>query len=262
MFEYDTKPVLYKLGTKIYRFIQILVTCVLCFALVYGWQWLSDPSEFPIRSVKIQSTYNHINQETIQAKVLPYVDEGFIRLSTRVLKEDLLKLPWIADVKIERIWPDVLVVKISEQQAAAKLGADSLLNEKGEVFTPSAETLPEDLPILNSPPDQIASLWTTYQAMREILKPLGLYIHKLDMDDRLSLKITLTTGTIILLGKTDPLLRLERFVKVYPTIFPSDTAQAEYIDLRYENGAAVNWRTINPKPDASAASSAAAVSKE
>jgi cell division septal protein FtsQ len=40
------------------------------------------------------------------------------------------------------------------------------------------------------------------------------------------------------------LTRLSHFVKVYPKIIGERAAQVEYIDLRYQDGLAIRWKTI------------------
>ncbi len=237
----DTKPAIYQLSTRLFRILQLLVGLILILGLVYGWKCLSDPLKFPIRSIKIDSSYQHIDQPSLKEIISPYLNQGFIRFGTNALKEDLLKLPWIADVRIARTWPDTVIIHITEQQAVARFGQTDLLNDKGQTFSPPANTIPAGLPLFNAPADQIDSLWKNFQTISDLLAPLGLTITQFMMDDRLSLKMILNNGTILLLGKTDPLLRLQRFVKVYPHVFTSAKMRADYIDLRYENGAAINW---------------------
>ncbi len=237
----DTLPGLYKLG-KAYRTIQLIVVVALLLALVYGWRWLMDPADFPVKAVKIEATYTHLDQQALQAEIIPYVQQGFIRMDTAALIEQLLKFPWIATVEVQRIWPDKVIIKISEQQAVARWGSQGLLNAKGQIFSPPADTIPTDLPILQGPQDEGAALWANYQAIAETLKPFGLQVRELNMDDRQSLQLLLDNGTQILLGKTDPLPRLARFVKVYPKIVNVPNAQPEYIDLRYENGVSIKWK--------------------
>jgi len=239
-------PALYRLGTRIYRIIQLLVTCALVFALIYGWEWLSDPAEFPIRTVKIEAAREHVDQQTLQTLVLPYVTQGFIQLNTTEIKERLLELPWVAEVHVERIWPDTVIIRVTEQQAVARWGKMGVLNTTGQIFRPPEETIPTGLPLLNGPYDQATTLWGIYEQITQTLKPLGLSLQQLDMDERLSLQVQLNNGTRVLLGKTEPLPRLQRFAKVYPKIFTSPDAQAAYIDLRYENGLSIKWQNANP----------------
>lgn len=250
MSSYHTKPALYRVGTTIYRTIQLLVICALALALIYGWRWLSDPEEFPIRAVKIQAAREHVDQQTLQAQVLPYVTQGFIRLNVNQIKEKLEELPWIAEARVERIWPDTVIIHVMEQQAVARWGKLGVLNNKGHVFNPPVDTIPTNLPQLNGPYDQATALLDSYEQIVQVLKPLGLTLRKMDMDERLSMQLELNNGTRLLLGKLDPLPRLQRFAKVYPKLFTAQNTQAVYVDLRYENGVSIKWHTptANPNP--------------
>lgn len=238
----DQLPALYNLGRRLYRALQLLVLAALVFGLIYGWRWLSDPLEFPIRTVKIEASYQHVDQQALQAEVLPYLKQGFVGLDSSDLKHLLLQNPWIATAEVQRIWPDIIIIKISEQQAVARWNDQALLNSKGEVFTPSPATFPAGLPVLYGPDDKTALSWQQYQAMSSALAPLNLTVSRLDMNARQAMTLTADNGLQMLLGSTEPLPRLQRFVKVYPKIFTSPDAQADYVDLRYANGVSIKWR--------------------
>ena len=62
------------------------------------------------------------------------------------------------------------------------------------------------------------------------------------MDNRQAYSMVLNNGAQVLLGRREPLPRLQRFAKVYHKIFTPTSAQAERIDLRYQNGLTVKPR--------------------
>ena len=130
----DIKPAIYRLGTRLFRILQLMVALILILGLIYGWEWVSDPLKFPIRSVKIDAPYQHVDQPSLKAVISPYLNQGFIRFRPYLLEEALLKFPWIADIHIERIWPDIVVIHITEQQAVARWGKTDVLNDKGQTF--------------------------------------------------------------------------------------------------------------------------------
>jgi cell division protein FtsQ len=45
-----------------------------------------------------------------------------------------------------------------------------------------------------------------------------------------------------MLGRTEPLARIERFVRVLPVVLASAPGVIERADLRYANGFAIRWR--------------------
>ncbi|HVV68691.1 MAG TPA: cell division protein FtsQ/DivIB [Gammaproteobacteria bacterium] len=236
---------LYRLGFRLYRIFQLLVAIAVLVSLGWGWHLIRDPDQFPIKVVKIQADYQHLDHDAIAQQVLPFVDRGFFNLNPRELTRVLQQSPWVADVDIHRVWPDTVIIKITEQQAVAQWGKQALVNAAGKLFTPPANTFPAKLPILNGADNQLTTLLQYYHDMSAILAPLKLTITELDANDRQALNLTLNNGTKIFLGRTDPLPRLQRFVRVYHEIFATDDTPAESVDLRYDNGISVKWKTNN-----------------
>jgi cell division protein FtsQ len=149
--------------------------------------------------------------------------------------------PWIADIKLNKIWPDILNVEIIEQVPAAQWEDKALINPEGDVFYVPSETFPKGLPILFTEEEQVPELLEMYEKMRVILSPIHANITRISASDREAITLTLDNGTQMLIGRKDPLPRLQRFVKVHPRI-SRPGRHAETIDLRYEHGISVKWR--------------------
>lgn len=230
-----------KFGFRLYRALQWVIIIGVLFGVFWGWKFLKNPAEFPIKSVKVQASYQHINPQTIQQIVLPFVNRSFFNVDINGLKQSLLQLPWVEDVKVQRVLPDTLVIKVVERQPVARF-ENALINANGQIFIPPANTFPQNLPILKGKEDKIPKLWQYYQALNPVLTPLKLAIHELEINNRQSVSLVLTNGTLVFLGNTQVLPRLHRFVKVYPQIFANPAAHADSVDLRYENGLTVKWR--------------------
>jgi cell division protein FtsQ len=224
------------------------VVASLSLALILGWFRLRDPTQFPVRIVKVQAAYQHVNREILQQVILPYVNGGFFNMNTAKLEQQLKQVPWVADAGVQRVWPDKVVINITEHKPVARYGDHQLINEKGQIFTPPAAEMVENLPFLNGSPEQTQQLWQDYQELNAAIAPLKLSIQSLTIDDRQTLSLVLNNGTKVLLGQTQALPRMQRFVKVYHKIFTSPEMQAISIDLRYENGLTVKWpdKTTSP----------------
>lgn len=248
-----TMPAIYKLGFRLYRLLQLLVVIALIIGGIWGWRIIKDPNQFPIKVVKVQADYQHLDHNTIAQTLLPYVNRGFFNLSTGDLKKELLQFPWVATVDIHRVWPDTIIVKITEQHAAAQWGQQGLINTQGQLFKPPSNTFPKNLPVINSSENQVTTLLQYYQTMRTILAPLKLTISQIDADARQALDLQLTNGTKIFLGRSDPIPRLQRFAKIYHELFTTPAARAISIDLRYDNGIAIKWQPLEPQVTAAGA---------
>lgn len=236
------------LSFRIYRVCQWLVIIAVIVGGIWAWQLLRQPDRFPVQSVKIEASWHHVNRQAVQQLIMPYVlARGFFSLDVNGIRQKLMQMPWVAEAKVQRVWPGTLVIKITEQRAMARFGDKALLNEKGQLFYPPLTSFPSGLPVLRCQPDKLTKVWEYYQQINQIIAPLGLTTRELDLTRRHSVTLVLSNGTRLFLGHTQIFYRLKRFVVVYPQIFVSKEAHAESVDLRYENGLTVKWREAKLK---------------
>ena len=72
---------------------------------------------------------------------------------------------------------------------------------------------------------------------------MGLYIHRLVMDERGSLSLVLNNDTLIELGRENADERMQRLLDSWPKLANGERGEPLKVDLRYANGFAVSWRT-------------------
>ncbi len=225
---------------KIFSLIfRLAVVSSLIISIYWAWSFFTNPNEFPIKSIKVASRFEHVDESQLKNIITPLVMRGFFNVSTTELRQQLLQLPWIAAVNVERVWPSKLSIQITEQQAVAKWGSDKLLSSEGKIFAPPAETFPAHLPILIAADDQQELLWQFFLECQQALHPLGVGINLLELNARGALHLVLNNGIQVQLGRTELVPRLQRLVAVYPKLLADKQGHVEYIDLRYNNGLAV-----------------------
>lgn len=222
--------------------VKLLLLALLVGGGAWGAQQLLDPQQFPLRTVRIESPLKHVPQALISATVRPHVGAGFLGVDVDAVRDGLEALPWIQSASVRRAWPDKLVVRVTEQQVLARWGKDALVNMRGELFKPPMESSWERLPLLRGPHDTSHMVAEQYVAMQGMLRPLGLTISHLSLNERRALSMRLDNGLKLGLGRQDTDLRLLRFVRVFPQVVKSRLAAIDSIDLRYTNGFAVRWR--------------------
>ncbi len=198
---------------------------------------------FPIKQVKIFGV-QHLSHQDIQTLVTPFVDKGFFAVDVDRIKEQITQLPWVAQVTVSRIWPDQVAIAIDEKQPVALWNDTSLLSSAGELFSPEIKSYPATLPQLAGPPGEQILMAQYYSKMNSVLLPLHFKIARLELTPSMAWSITLENGMKLSIGHKDVLTRLNHFVKVYPKIVGDRVAEVEYIDLRYQNGMAVRWKTV------------------
>ncbi len=222
--------------------VKLLLLALLVGGGAWGAQRLLDPQQFPLRTVRIESPLKHVSQATLRNSVRPHVEAGFLGVDVDAVRDGLEALPWIQRATVRRAWPDKLVVQVTEQQAIARWGNSALLNMRGEVFSPQMDESLQSLPLLRGPRDTNRVVAEQYVAMQGMLKPLGLTITHMSLNERRALSLRLDNGLQLGLGRQDTDLRLLRFVRVYPQVLEPRLAAIDSIDLRYTNGFAVRWR--------------------
>lgn len=198
---------------------------------------------FPINVVKVNANYQHVTRPQLKSIITPFVASGFFSIDIYALKDRLESLPWVEEVTISRRWPDIVDIRLIEQQAVARWGSRGVLNPNGLVFFPALATISSELPMLDGPKGYEKRLLQEYRIMSHILNGRGLYITELDMADRWAWAVHLSNGVTLLLGREKKIARLRRFLDVYQTVFGDKFNRVEVVDLRYSNGMAVRWKT-------------------
>ncbi|MGM0593546.1 MAG: cell division protein FtsQ/DivIB [Pseudomonadota bacterium] len=214
--------------------------------LVVGLWWagerLLDPQTLPVRTVRIESPLQQLGREQIRQAVLPHVEPGFLWVDVDTIRGELEALPWVANASVRRTWPDVLVVQVEEQTAAARWSGGGLVNPQGGLFVPEDDAPWRELPLLRGPKGTQSVLMSEFLAMQGMLGSLGLRISHLTMNERRAWSLHLDNGLQLRLGRRDTHLRLLRFVRVYGRVLQPRLQRIDSVDLRYTNGFAVRWR--------------------
>lgn len=220
----------------------VAVTLVLGL-LAGGWRLLHFVGSVPVSRVAVTGTLLHVDRNLLVQRVRPLLlGAGFMTVDLQAIRAEVLQLPWIADVSIQRRWPDELVIAVTEQEAIARWGKDGLLNRSGEVFRPQPLGDVSQLPVLFGPDELSGEVKERYAQLRELLDEQKLALASLGCDERGSWSATLQGGTELRLGSGDVLKKMRSFARVYRANLSTQMDRIAYIDLRYSSGVAVGWK--------------------
>ena len=226
------------------RYRSLLTVLIASAMLLSGhlvYLFLSDANRFPISTVKIGASYQHITRKQLETVLSRYLQVSFFALPVNKLRNDLDALEWSDNVQIERVWPDTLKITLVEKSPVA-VWNDSLMTNDGEVFHADAEQMDETLPHLSGPPMQQTDVLQIYQKLSKLLSIYGLHAASLQLRDNQAWELSLTNGIRLYLGKQDLEERLQRFCRAFPAIFADKPEQLLSVDLRYAHGLAVHWK--------------------
>ena len=218
--------------------------------LAYGViSWVGAQPWFALKSIEVKTPVKHVTEAQIRLVAERQVRGTFFTVDLDEVRGSLEKLPWVREARVERRWPDTLVVSLIEHVPLARWNDDALVSDAGDVFVAADSAR---LPRLSGPEessDEVVDAFRRYQAS---LAPLGLRIEELRLSPRRAWRIRLDNGMQLALGREQTDARLARFVALYPRLFgthPERAATADVssaiklepttVDLRYPDGFAV-----------------------
>jgi cell division protein FtsQ len=222
---------------------MVLPAAAVLFGLFKGAQLVLDQ---PVRNLVVEGTFQRVTPLQIEAAVMNGLKAGFVSVDLGELRQRVKAIDWVDRVNVGRSWPDTLIVRITEHQAAARWGDNGLLNVRGELFTEQAQHQFPELPRLAGPRGSEREVARRYLAVRGKLAEANLTLQSLSMDERGAWLLVLGSGQEIRLGRREIDERLYRFFAVVAPTLANDMKRVQYVDLRYTNGFAVGWRSEQP----------------
>ncbi len=223
--------------------VALPVAALACYGVGKGAQLVLDQ---PVRELEVHGTFQRVTAIQVEAAVAEALNAGFLTVDLEALRERVQALDGVDGVNVSRSWPDKLIVRVTEHQAAARWGEHGLLNVRGELFTEHSQHAFPELPSLAGPPGTERDVARRYLAVRGKLAEADLALESLTLDERGSWRLVLASGQEIRLGRRDIDERLYRFFDVVAPALASELPRVEYVDLRYTNGFAVGWRDGPP----------------
>lgn len=223
------------------RAMILLLTLTISLALLIqqNYQEVSHFLNRPVSKVRIENQWQQINDAEIRQMLIPFMGIGFFNFDVDGIKKNLEQHPWIFRASVKRIWPDTLSLLLTEQVAIARWGKSQLLNQQGEIFEPSNVENLAALPRLRGPEQSQFEVMQQYQLLNQVFFPVGLRLTGLSLSSRGSWELTLNEDMQVVVGRTNVIARVERFVDFYNAQPAAQAALFESVDLRYSNGLAI-----------------------
>lgn len=226
--------------------------------LIWAAMRLADPSTMPLREVRIEGEFRHLRAAHLQSVVGALVAGGFFTIDVDAVRRGVMKDPWVEEAAVRRVWPDGLLVTITEREPYAYWGDAALLDASGVVFRPPVEEFPPGLIEFAGPEGTAKQVLARHAELERLVAPVGRRVTRLELNDRRAWRFTLAGDTTVIVGRADFEARVSRFVEQYGRTIGNRGADIEQVDLRYTNGFAVRPRA---RSDADAALAAAQTAK-
>ncbi len=239
-------------GLGLLFFISVL------FSLISISWWLTQhfigQESAPVTSIVISGEMPYSQRSDI-INAIEHVDMGnFFQVNVNEVQTEVLTLPWVYSVAVRKQWPNELKIYVVDQTPVAVWNGDFLINQLGQVFQADLERIKHYLPNFFGPEGSEVVALENYRNFNGLLEFNALSIDELVLSERFSWLLTLDDGVTLNLGREERVERIQRFMDVYPMIKAQLKAKiiaekqqnqaVDYIDLRYDTGLAVGWKTV------------------
>ena len=195
-------------------FSTLCLTAVAVIGMTLFGIWRSGQGQnfCALKTVQIQSRFEHLSAEQIRAAIKSELAAGFFGLDLVAVRSQLKALPWVAQVEVRKHWP------VS--------GAGAM----------------HGLVHLSGPDSRRQELVSFYRSSEPMLRNLSLHMTKARFSKRGALTLQLSDASKIILGREQQMQRWQRFVENLPTLRAKNQGlRLLEIDLRYTNGLAARF---------------------
>lgn len=224
------------------------------FSLITVSWWLSKhflgQETVPVSSIVISGEMPYSQREDILAAI-EQIDLGnFFKVNVNDVQKQVSALPWVYSVAVRKQWPNELKIYVVDQTPVALWNGDFLLNQFGKAFQADIKRITHHLPRFFGPEGAENLALENYSNLNALLDYKNLSIDELVLSERFSWQLTLNDGVTLNLGREERVERVQRFMDVYSLIKAQintekqENQAVDYIDLRYDTGLAVGWKSI------------------
>ena len=239
--------------------------CVLISLISLAW-WLTnrliDQESLPVNSVVISGEMPYTTREDVLAAMSDVNLGNFFQVDVNEIQRQVSALPWVYSAAVRKQWPNEVKVYVVDQTPVALWNGDFLLNQFGKAFQADTRQLTHALPQFFGPEGSELLALENFTNLNDLLEYRDLAIDELVLSERFSWQLTLNDGVMLNLGREERVKRVQRFMDVYPLIKTHLEQQSkqknnnkkqlkqavDYIDLRYDTGLAVGWKSLASTP--------------
>lgn len=239
--------------------------CVLMSLISIAW-WLTnmlmDQENLPVNSVVISGEMPYTKRDEVLAAMNNVNLGNFFQVDVNEIQSQVSALPWVYSVAVRKQWPNEVKIYIVDQTPVALWNGDFILNQFGKAFQADNRKLTQALPQFFGPEGTELLALENFTNLNDLLEYRNLAIDELVLSERFSWQLTLNDGVMLNLGREERVKRVQRFMDVYPLIkthledqlkkqnnHKKQLKQAvDYIDLRYDTGLAVGWKSVANLP--------------
>ena len=196
----------------------------------------------PLEHIAVISPYQRVAQDEIKVLAGDITSGGFLSLDLSVVRQRLEAHPWIASASVRREWPNRLQLRIVEEVPIARWRDSGFLNRSGVALKAADNSTLSNLPHLVGEEGHSRMVMSEFRDISELMFSQGLKVVAFSIDAHDTRSLTLASGHEVVLGRSDVIAKVRRFLTIWQGELASRQQEINAIDARYDNGVAVSWR--------------------
>jgi cell division protein FtsQ len=194
------------------------------------------------RELQVDGRFERVGADEVRAALASSLKQDFWNVDLAQARAAIETLPWVARARVERQWPGTLRVRIWERTAFARWSDGRAIDTEARLFAPATSQIDATLPRLDGVGGQEREVLGTFQRLQEKLRGTAFELVELRQDARGEWFGRSATGIDLHLGAGAPDERLGLLTGPVLEALKNRLWEVDYVDLRYTNGFAVNWR--------------------
>ena len=249
---------------------RLAALCVALALLALGgaaFSRMAQHPKFQLKRVEVRGDLRHVTAASVRTALAGRLRGNYFTMRLDDTRRLFETVPWVAQASVRRVWPDRLVVTLTEHRALGVWEDGRLLSDRGELFiaNPDEAEIYGQLPEFSGPSSAAKDAARRYYELSAQFAALSLRIAAIDISDRKAWSLRLApdlrddakhAGDLrVELGRDRAAMPLtERVAQViasYPSVVAQLGGAPARIDARYANGLAAS-SPPKMKPDRSA----------
>jgi cell division protein FtsQ len=228
--------------------IRAVLAVFAVFSLVIGGTWIWLRLDQPIRVVRVEGAASVAEQDAVQSVLDDALVNGVLSIDLEELTTRIFALSWPREVRVRRLWPNGLVVRVQREPFVAAWGDSGFLTSAGKVvLLPGHDD--DSLPVLSAELSSPAQTMETFLLLQERLRGSELTISGLSENVIGEWALKLDNGIELMLGSSSLAERLARFVVLYHRVLEERMPAPVRVDARYQNALAVHLDAPEKPPE-------------
>lgn len=252
------------------RAMNLLAAMCLALALMAiaaaGFGRLAEQPKFRLKQIDVRGDLRHVTAASVRSALAGRLRGNYFTTRLEDTRSLFETVPWVAHASVRRVWPDRLVVTLTERRALGVWEDGRLLSDQGELFVANPDEAEIDgaLPEFSGPPTAAKEAARRFYELSTQFATLSLRIEAIDISDRNAWSLRLSperssdSGEVITSrielgraelgrdeaagsdGKAALTQRVAQLIAAYPLIVANFGSPPARIDARYANGLAAS----------------------